>query len=131
MPAEWLITARSARFARWSGTSTAHHQGKRAKPSLSQTPTQHDHWKPGLATPGLGAIFAEEVPEGQFDAFAPDNIAPLVAYLAQEKCPVTGKVFAVQGGAISVLSGWTGGQTIETDGPWDLHDLAERLPALG
>jgi NAD(P)-dependent dehydrogenase (short-subunit alcohol dehydrogenase family) len=84
-----------------------------------------------LATPGLGAIFAEEVPEGQFDAFAPDNIAPLVAYLAQEKCPVTGKVFAVQGGAISVLSGWTGGQTIETNGPWDLHDLAERLPALG
>jgi NAD(P)-dependent dehydrogenase (short-subunit alcohol dehydrogenase family) len=84
-----------------------------------------------LATPGIGVIFAEEVPEGAFDAFSPDNIAPIVAYLAQEKCPVTGKVFAVQGGAISVLEGWTAKRTIETDGPWELHDLAERLPALG
>jgi NAD(P)-dependent dehydrogenase (short-subunit alcohol dehydrogenase family) len=83
-----------------------------------------------LATPGIGAIFAEEVPEGTFDAFSPDNIAPIVAYLAQEKCPVTGKVFAVQGGAISVLEGWTAKQTIETNGPWELHDLAERLPTL-
>jgi NAD(P)-dependent dehydrogenase (short-subunit alcohol dehydrogenase family) len=84
-----------------------------------------------LATPGIGAIFAEEVPEGTFDAFSPGNIAPIVACLAREKCPVTGKVFAVQGGAISVLEGWTAKQTIETNGPWELHDLAERLPTLG
>jgi NAD(P)-dependent dehydrogenase (short-subunit alcohol dehydrogenase family) len=83
-----------------------------------------------LATPGIGAIFAEDVPKGTFDAFSPDNIAPIVAYLAQEKCPVTGKVFAVQGGAISVLEGWTAKQTIETNGPWELYDLAERLPTL-
>jgi NAD(P)-dependent dehydrogenase (short-subunit alcohol dehydrogenase family) len=82
-----------------------------------------------LATPGMGAMFAEEVPEGEFDAFSPDNIAPVVAYLAQEKCPLTGKVLAVQGGAITVLDGWTSRETIETDGPWLLDDLAERLPA--
>lgn len=41
-----------------------------------------------LATPGMGAMFAEEVPAGQFDAFAPENISPIVAYLAQEKCPM-------------------------------------------
>ena len=35
-----------------------------------------------LATPGMGALFAEEVPEGEFDAFAPSNISPLVARLA-------------------------------------------------
>lgn len=84
-----------------------------------------------LATPGMGAIFAEEVPEGEFDAFAPDNIAPIVAYLAQEKCPITGQVFAVQGGAIQTLQGWTITETIETDGPWQIDDLAERLPTLG
>ncbi|MEU0872814.1 SDR family oxidoreductase [Nocardia brasiliensis] len=84
-----------------------------------------------LATPGMGAMFAEEVPAGQFDAFAPENISPIVAYLAQEKCPITGKVFAVQGGAISVLAGWTAAATIETSGPWELADLADRLPDLG
>ncbi|MFI6042918.1 SDR family oxidoreductase [Nocardia sp. NPDC051321] len=84
-----------------------------------------------LATPGMGAMFAEEVPAGEFDAFAPENISPIVAYLAQEKCPITGKVFAVQGGAISALNGWTATKTIETEGPWNLTDLADRLPELG
>ncbi|MFC9440732.1 SDR family oxidoreductase [Nocardia sp. NPDC057030] len=83
-----------------------------------------------LATPGMGAMFAEEVPVGEFDAFAPENISPIVAYLAQEKCPITGKVFAVQGGAISALGGWSATGTIETDGPWQLADLAERLPGI-
>jgi NAD(P)-dependent dehydrogenase (short-subunit alcohol dehydrogenase family) len=80
-----------------------------------------------LATPGLGAMFAEPPPDGEFDALSPANIAPLVAYLAQEDCPLTGKVFAVQGGAISLLDGWRMSTTIETDGPWELPDLAARL----
>jgi NAD(P)-dependent dehydrogenase (short-subunit alcohol dehydrogenase family) len=82
-----------------------------------------------LATPGMGAIFAEEFPDGEFDPFSPANIAPIVAYLAQEKCPVTGTVFAVQGGAIQRLEGWTISDTIETDGPWRIDDLADRLGA--
>lgn len=80
-----------------------------------------------LATPGMGAIFAAEVPEGEFDAFSPSNISPLVARLASPECKLTGKVFAVQGGAITELHGWSGGETIETDGPWRISDLAERL----
>ncbi|MFS9605553.1 hypothetical protein Q6241_31035, partial [Klebsiella pneumoniae] len=64
-----------------------------------------------LATPGMGAMFAEEVPEGEFDAVSPANIAPIVAYLADEKCPLTGKVLAVQGGAVSLLQGWTSVET--------------------
>jgi len=81
-----------------------------------------------LATPGMGAIFAAEVPEGEFDAFSPANISPLVAYLAGEKCPITGKVFAVQGEAISELAGWHDVKTIETEGPWLIDDIAARLP---
>lgn len=83
-----------------------------------------------LATPGMGAIFAAEVPEGEFDAFDPSNIAPIVAYLAQEKCPITGRVFAVQGGAIQTLTGWNVDQTIEADGPWTVAGLAETLPTI-
>lgn len=81
-----------------------------------------------LATPGMGEIFAAEVEEGEFDAFSPANISPLVAYLASEKCPLTGKVFAVQGGAISELAGWHDVKTIEADGPWLIDDIAARLP---
>ena len=80
-----------------------------------------------LATPGMGAIFAEEVPEGEFDAFSPANIAPVVAYLADEKCPLTGKVLAVQGGAITLLKGWTSVETVEVDGPWVLDELPNQL----
>ncbi|SDD08120.1 SDR family oxidoreductase [Actinokineospora iranica] len=80
-----------------------------------------------LATPGMGALFAAEIPEGEFDPFSPANISPLVAYLAREKCPFTGKVFAVQGGAVSELSGWHGTRTVEGDGPWTSDDIEARL----
>lgn len=80
-----------------------------------------------LATPGMGAIFAAGVDEGEFDAFSPANISPLVGYLATAGCPVTGKVFAVQGGAISELGGWHDVSTIETEGPWTIADIAGRL----
>ncbi|WP_330232881.1 SDR family oxidoreductase [Nocardia sp. NBC_00508] len=84
-----------------------------------------------LATPGMGdmmAAEAEAAADGGFDAFSPANIAPLVAYLASEICPITGKVFAVQGGAISELAGWHDVRTIETEGPWLIDDIAARLP---
>ncbi|MET9213561.1 MULTISPECIES: SDR family oxidoreductase [unclassified Nocardia] len=85
-----------------------------------------------LATPGMGALMAAEAAdaeaEGTFDAFSPANISPLVAYLATEKCPVNGKVFAVQGGAISELAGWRDVKTIETDEAWSIDDIAARLP---
>ena len=80
-----------------------------------------------LATPGMGSLMAEP-DEGELDLFSPANISPLVAYLATEKCPVTGKVYAVQGGAISALSGWHDVETIETDGVWVIDDIAARLP---
>ncbi len=84
-----------------------------------------------LATPGMGAMLAaqaEGLAEGEFDAFSPANISPLVGYLASDACSITGKVFAVQGGAISELAGWHDVKTIETDGPWTIDDIAARLP---
>ncbi|MGL4305680.1 MAG: SDR family oxidoreductase [Mycobacteriaceae bacterium] len=81
-----------------------------------------------LATPGMGAILGAEVAEGEFDAFSPANISPLVAYLATEDCPLTGKVFAVQGGAISELNGWSDCYTVETEGAWSISTIAELLP---
>jgi NAD(P)-dependent dehydrogenase (short-subunit alcohol dehydrogenase family) len=80
-----------------------------------------------LATPGMGAIFAAEVPEGEFDAFDPANISPLIARLAAADCKLTGKVYAVQGGVIQELDGWHDVSAIESEGPWEIDDLADRL----
>jgi NAD(P)-dependent dehydrogenase (short-subunit alcohol dehydrogenase family) len=80
-----------------------------------------------LATPGMGSLMAEPE-EGELDLFSPANISPLVAYLATEKCPINGQVYAVQGGAISALSGWHDVETIETDDAWVIDDIASRLP---
>jgi NAD(P)-dependent dehydrogenase (short-subunit alcohol dehydrogenase family) len=81
-----------------------------------------------LATPGMGAVFAVGVTDDTgHDLFDPSNISPLVAYLATAGCPVTGKVFAVQGGSIQELSGWSAVAEIETEGPWRIEDIAERL----
>ncbi|MET8654183.1 MULTISPECIES: SDR family oxidoreductase [Nocardia] len=84
-----------------------------------------------LATPGMGAMLAAEAEQlgaDEFDAFSPANISPLVAYLASDECTTTGKVFAVQGGAISELAGWHDVKTIEAEGPWLIDDIAARLP---
>jgi NAD(P)-dependent dehydrogenase (short-subunit alcohol dehydrogenase family) len=81
-----------------------------------------------LATPGMGAVFAAGVTDDTgHDLFDPSNISPLVAYLATAGCPITGKVFAVQGGSIQELSGWRAVAEIETEGPWRIEDIAERL----
>ncbi|MEZ0358604.1 SDR family oxidoreductase [Mycobacterium sp. SA01] len=82
-----------------------------------------------LATPGMGALMAEPE-DGGLDLFAPANISPLVAYLASEKCPLTGQVYAVQGGAISQLKGWHDVETIETEKVWEIDDIAARLPGV-
>jgi hypothetical protein len=54
------------------------------------------------------------------------DISPLVAYLATEKCPHTGKVFGVQGGSIQHLEGWHITRTTETDGRWTMDNVAAR-----
>jgi NAD(P)-dependent dehydrogenase (short-subunit alcohol dehydrogenase family) len=62
--------------------------------------------------------------------FDPKHVSPLVAYLASEDCPITGKVFAVQGGSISELHGWSAGDTVSTDGDWTVDEIADKLGSL-
>ncbi|MEV4316021.1 SDR family NAD(P)-dependent oxidoreductase [Actinocrispum sp. NPDC049592] len=80
-----------------------------------------------LATPGFEALFAEPEDKEAFDPFHPSHVSPLVAYLATETCPVNGKVFAVQGGVIQELAGWHTKNTTETDKPWTIEEIAQRL----
>lgn len=52
--------------------------------------------------------FDMDVKEGEFDLFAPENMAPLVAYLVSEQSKgVTGQVFELKGGQVFLSQGWT------------------------
>ncbi|WP_182376216.1 SDR family oxidoreductase [Nocardioides sp. WS12] len=79
------------------------------------------------ATPGFGDIMRSTIEEGVVDPFHPANISPLVAYLAAADCPQTGQVYAVQGGSIQELAGWTVTKTTETDDPWTIDAVRGRL----
>ena len=60
----------------------------------------------------------------EFDPFAADNVAPIVVWLGSSAASgVTGRVFQVRGGHLSVLEGWREGPTAEKDGRWDPAEL--------
>ncbi|SLK00932.1 SDR family oxidoreductase [Novosphingobium mathurense] len=68
--------------------------------------------------------FDMDVKEGEFDVFAPENMAPLVAYLvsAQSK-GVTGQVFELKGGEIFLSQGWTDSPSIDKGARFEAGEL--------
>jgi NAD(P)-dependent dehydrogenase (short-subunit alcohol dehydrogenase family) len=79
---------------------------------------------------GMGAA-AANVEEGKWSPLDPDNIAPIVVWLgSNESAGVTGRVFNVRGGHISVAEGWVEGPAIDKDGRWDPAELTELVPDL-
>jgi NAD(P)-dependent dehydrogenase (short-subunit alcohol dehydrogenase family) len=61
----------------------------------------------------------------------PDNIAPLVVWLGSaESRGITGRVFGVAGGLITVAEGWHGGPRAEKAGRWDPAELGAVVPGL-
>jgi NAD(P)-dependent dehydrogenase (short-subunit alcohol dehydrogenase family) len=81
-------------------------------------------------TPGLTDIVKAPNDPGTFDVWNPANVSPLVAYLATESCPLTGKVLFVQGGQVRVFQPWTMTDTIQRDDRWTVEELAKELPPL-
>jgi NAD(P)-dependent dehydrogenase (short-subunit alcohol dehydrogenase family) len=74
---------------------------------------------------------AAERPADAFDDTAPGNVAPLVVWLGSpESREVTGRVFAVMGGRISVLDGWAEGPVADKGARWDPVELGEIVPDL-
>ena len=61
---------------------------------------------------------------GAFDAMAPENIAPLVVWLgSSESHDVTGRVFELEGGKVSVADGWQHGPAVDKGDRWDPTEL--------
>jgi NAD(P)-dependent dehydrogenase (short-subunit alcohol dehydrogenase family) len=77
---------------------------------------------------GFGGSEPEPV---SFDAFAPENVSPLVVWLGSaQSAGVTGRVFNVAGGAISVAEGWSHGPSIDKSDRWDPSELGDVVPEL-
>jgi NAD(P)-dependent dehydrogenase (short-subunit alcohol dehydrogenase family) len=93
---------------------------------------------PSARTRMTEAVFADMMAEVEsgFDAMAPANIAPLVVWLgSNEASDVTGRVFEVEGGKISVADGWQHGTPVDRGARWDpaevgaaVRDLLGRSP---
>jgi NAD(P)-dependent dehydrogenase (short-subunit alcohol dehydrogenase family) len=65
-----------------------------------------------------------ETPEGGFDAGDPANVSPLVVWLgSSESKDVTGRVFNVRGGSISVAEPWHAGPEAARGERWDPAQL--------
>ena len=78
-------------------------------------------------TPGLGDIIKAPDEPGKFDIWDPANVSPLVAWLATEDCPATGRVFWVQGGSVNLMTGWTIGEGVDRDDRWTVAELDDKL----
>jgi NAD(P)-dependent dehydrogenase (short-subunit alcohol dehydrogenase family) len=78
-----------------------------------------------------------KVPESGFDAMAPENVSPLVVWLGSpDSREVTGRVFEVEGGLVSVADGWQHGPKVDKGERWApaelgpvVRDLIARAPA--
>jgi len=73
-------------------------------------------------------MFGGEVKEGDFDVWAPENVAPLVAFLASPAAArVTGQVFIIWGNQVTHLQGPRVDDRYETEGRWTADGLAKTL----
>ncbi len=79
-------------------------------------------------TPGLSEVV--KAPETGFDAWDPGHISPLVACLAMEDCPATGKTFFVQGGKVQVMVPWQMGKDLDKGARWEVMELAGQIEGL-
>ena len=82
------------------------------------------------ATPGLSDVVKAPTDSAKFDVWDPANVSPVVAYLASESCPATGKVFLVQGGKVQVFQPWTLTEMIDKNDRWTVSELQKEMEQL-
>jgi NAD(P)-dependent dehydrogenase (short-subunit alcohol dehydrogenase family) len=92
---------------------------------------------PAARTRMTEAVFASMArPDTGFDAMAPENVSPLVVWLGSEESGhVTGRVFEVEGGKVSLAQAWRHGPAVDKGERWDpaelgpvVKELLERAP---
>lgn len=87
---------------------------------------------PAARTPMTEVVFAQTMakPETGFDPMAPENVSPLVIWLASAECDVTGRVFEVEAGVISVADGWQHGPREDRGERWPVDEVGPAVERL-
>jgi NAD(P)-dependent dehydrogenase (short-subunit alcohol dehydrogenase family) len=91
---------------------------------------------PAARTRMTEKVFAEMMKRpddlhGGFDAMAPENVSPLVVWLTSaDSRDVTGRVFEVQGGVISVAEGWRAGPRVDRGERWEPAEIGAAVRKL-
>ncbi len=79
---------------------------------------------------GFGQSDSEREPDA-FDPNDPANISPLVVWLGSAaSAGITGRVFNVHGGHISVAEGWVAGPGVDKKDRWGSAELGDVIPGL-
>jgi NAD(P)-dependent dehydrogenase (short-subunit alcohol dehydrogenase family) len=92
---------------------------------------------PSARTRMTEGVFDMGAPESGFDPNDPANVAPIVVWLGStESRHVTGRVFEIEGGRLSVADGWQHGPAVDAGERWDpaaigaaVNDLLSKAPA--
>jgi NAD(P)-dependent dehydrogenase (short-subunit alcohol dehydrogenase family) len=72
----------------------------------------------------MGSVGAADEEKAGFDAWAPENVASLVAWLASDLSKgVSGQVFIVMGGLVQLTQGWHAVNTAKSDKPWTIDSI--------
>lgn len=78
-------------------------------------------------------VFADDmvVPDSGFDAKAPENVSPLVAWLgSDESAGVTGRIFELDGGLLTVMDGFRHGPNQDKGARWNAEELGPVVDKL-
>jgi NAD(P)-dependent dehydrogenase (short-subunit alcohol dehydrogenase family) len=68
---------------------------------------------------------------GAFDTMAPENVSPLVVWLGSAQSRhVTGRVFEVEAGKVSVADGWQHGPEVDKGARWEPGELGPVVDEL-
>jgi NAD(P)-dependent dehydrogenase (short-subunit alcohol dehydrogenase family) len=86
---------------------------------------------PAARTRMTEATFGEIKASGDFDDWAPENVAPLVAYLVTDDATqITGQVFYVAGGTVQLYAGWGPVAESKKTERRSVEELAVEVPKL-
>jgi len=88
---------------------------------------------PSARTRMTETVFADMMkrPEDGFDAMAPENVSPLVVWLGSAHSrDVTGRIFEVSGGALSLADGWRDGPKIDRGARWQPDEIGAGVQEL-
>jgi NAD(P)-dependent dehydrogenase (short-subunit alcohol dehydrogenase family) len=72
-------------------------------------------------------------PPGVFDVFDPDNVSPLIVWLAKADCPATNQVFQAYGDRVEIIGPSSIAVDVRCGGTWNVSELdrtlRDRLPS--